>query len=136
MNDEQKKDHSGICRSSFIVHHSSFDFPPSHRLTGKLKFAAVYDAKVKTTRGPLVMYSLPNDLGHLRMGISIGRRVGTAPKRNRIKRLLRESFRLHRGELLCGLDLIIVVRPHVPMALEEYQKAFAQLLIKCGDLWK
>ena len=134
MNDERKKSDSEICRSSFIIHHSSF--PRSHRLTGKLQFAAVYDAKVKTTRGPLVMYSLPNELGHLRMGISISRRVGTAPRRNRIKRLLREAFRLHKADFPCGYDLVMVVRPHVPVALAEYQKLFAQLLEKNHQSWK
>jgi ribonuclease P protein component len=136
MNDERKKSEIEICRSAFNLHHSSFDFPHSHRLAGKLRFAAVYDARVKTTRGPLVMYSLPNELGHLRMGISISRRVGIAPRRNRIKRLLRESFRLHRSELPRGYDLVVVVRPHVPMALAEYQKLYAQLLDKCHQSWK
>ncbi len=135
MNDQRKKSESEICRSSFIIRPSSFPFPRSHRLTGKLQFAAVYDARVITTRGPLVMYSLPNNLGHLRMGISISRRVGTAPKRNRIKRLLREAFRLHRDELVRGYDLVVVVRPHAPMNLGDYQKLYAQLLQKSDTAW-
>jgi ribonuclease P protein component len=134
MQNEEKTAAASPLHSAFCIHHSSF--PRSHRLTGKLQFAAVYDARQKTTRGPLVMYSLPNDLAHLRMGISISRRVGTAPKRNRIKRLLREAFRLHRAELPRGYDLVIVVRPHVPMDLAEYQKLYAQLLDKSQLSWK
>jgi len=136
MNDERKKSDDPTCGSSFIIHPSSFSFSRSHRLSGKLLFAAVYDAKVKTSRGPLVMYSMPNDLGHLRMGISISRRVGTAPRRNRIKRLLREAFRLHPVGLPRGYDLVIVVRPHEPLALTEYQKLFAQLLEKSELAWR
>ncbi len=98
-------------------------------------FAAVYEAKRKVTRGPLVMYSLGNELGHHRLGISIGRRVGSAPRRNRIKRLLREAFRLHAVLLPRGYDLIVVVRPHVPMVLGEYQKLFGQLLEKSHGSW-
>ena len=47
-----------------------------------------------------------------RPGIAYGdRMVGTAPVRNRIKRLLREAFRLHPYDLPRGYDLVIVVRP-------------------------
>jgi ribonuclease P protein component len=120
--------------SAFCIHHSAF--PRSHRLSGKLLYAAVYDAKKKVTRGPLVMYSLSNDLGHHRLGISIGRRVGTAPRRNRIKRLLREAFRLHANPSPRGFDLIVVVRPHAPLQLPEYQKLYAQLLEKSVAGWQ
>jgi ribonuclease P protein component len=135
MNDERKKSDAELCRSSLIIRQSSFPFPRSHRLSGKLLFAAVYDAKVKNSRGPLVMYSLPNSLGHLRMGISISRRVGTAPKRNRIKRLLREAFRLNPIKLDRGYDLVVVVRPHVPMPLGEYQQSLAHLVQKAHSSW-
>jgi ribonuclease P protein component len=114
----------------------SHRFPRSHRLSGKLAFAAVYDAKVKQSRGPLVMYSLPNSLGHGRLGLSISRRVGVAPKRNRIKRLLRESFRLLNYEFTCGYDLILVVRPHAPLPLGEYQYSLKQLLEKSHAEWR
>jgi ribonuclease P protein component len=136
MKDERKKFDSAVCRSSFIVPHSSFCFPRSHRLSGKLLFAAVYDAKMKSSRGPLVMYSLPNELGHLRMGISISRKVGIAPKRNRIKRLLREAFRLNHFSVASGYDLVIVVRPHEPMPLGEYQQALGYLIQKSESAWQ
>src|ERR1019366_6471117 len=115
---------------------ATHSFPRSHRLSGKLAFSAVYDARVKTTRGPLVAYSLPNDLGHPRLGISISRKVGTAPVRNRIKRLLREAFRLHPYDLPRGYDLVIVVRPHVPLELSDYARLFSELLYGCNAKWK
>jgi ribonuclease P protein component len=119
--------------SAFRIHHSSF--PRSHRLSGKLAFAAVYDARRKATRGPLAMYCLPNQLGHHRLGLSVSRRVGTAPTRNRIKRLLRESFRLNRSQMASGYDLIIVVRPHAPMQLVDYQNLLAELMIRIQKHW-
>jgi ribonuclease P protein component len=132
----QNKEKTVASRSALCTLHSAFRLPRSHRLSGKLRFSAVYDAKVKTSRGPLVMYSLPNELGHLRLGISISRKVGTAPRRNRIKRLLREAFRLHKIELPGGYDLVIVVRPHEPMALAEYQASIAHLFRKTHDTWQ
>ncbi len=110
-------------------------FPKSHRLSGKLEFSAVFDAKVKDARGPLVCYSKPNTLAHPRLGISIGRRVGTAPKRNRIKRLLRESFRLMQHDLHRGYDLVLVVRPHDTLILAEYQKLLTHLTLKAHRAW-
>src|SRR5439155_22606439 len=105
-------------------------YPKSHRLGGKLQFAAVFDAKVKESRGPLAVYSLPNELGHPRLGISISRRVGTAVRRNRIKRLLREAFRIHQHDLPRGYDLVFVVRPHAPMILAEYLKLMTALMLR------
>jgi ribonuclease P protein component len=108
-------------------------FPRTHRLSGKESFAAVYDARQRQTRGPLTIYAKKNDLPHSRMGLSISRRVGTAPKRNRIKRLLRESFRLLQHELPKGFDWIIVVRPHHPLELEEYQGLTRELMTRLGS---
>lgn len=110
--------------------------PKTHRLGGRLQFAAVFDAKVRESRGPLTAYALPNDLSHPRLGISIGRRVGTAPKRNRIKRLLRESFRLMQHDFPRGYDLVIVVRPHPPLMLADYQRLMSALAVKLHGVWK
>lgn len=102
------------------------------RLSGKLAFAGVYDNGVTRTRGPLKVFGIPNGLGHLRMGLSVSRRVGNAPRRNRIKRLLRESFRLIQHDRPVGYDLVIVVRPHEPLALSAYQDLLAELISKIG----
>jgi ribonuclease P protein component len=111
-------------------------FPASRRLSGTLRFAAVFDAKVKKSAGPLVAYSLPNDLPQCRLGLSVSRRLGTAVRRNRIKRLVREAFRLHTFELSRGYDLVIVVRPHEPTKWAEYQKWMASLILRSDEAWR
>ena len=102
------------------------------RLSGKLTFAKVYDNGIAQSRGPLKMFGLRNTLPHSRLGLSVSRRVGTAPRRNRIKRLLRESFRLMPESRAVGYDLIIVVRPHEPLERAEYQQLLAALISKIG----
>jgi ribonuclease P protein component len=92
-------------------------FPKSHRLRTRADFSAAYDAKVRESRGPLTIYARPNGLPHLRMGMSTSRKVGIAARRNRIRRLLRESFRHLQHDLPSGYDLLVIVRPHEPLAL-------------------
>jgi ribonuclease P protein component len=115
---------------------TSYPFPKTHRIRSRLEFSAVFEARIREARGPIMGYARPNDLNHPRLGISIGRPVGTAPKRNRIKRLLREAFRLHQHDWPRGYDLILVVRPHQPMLLAEYQKILTALMVKLHAAWE
>lgn len=88
-----------------------------HRLRHDLEFAAVYGAKARKGVGPLVLFMRPNGLDTWRLGLAVGRRVGPAHVRTRLKRLIREAFRLDRRDLppapdAGGYDLIVSVRPH------------------------
>jgi ribonuclease P protein component len=113
----------------------NYQFPSTHRLSGNRAFAAVFDARTRESSGPLTIYARPNDLPHPRLGLSVSRKVGTAPRRNRIKRLLRESFRLSQHGLPAGYDLVIVVRPHEPLPLVEYQDLLLKLSSKLHATW-
>jgi ribonuclease P protein component len=111
-------------------------FPPSRRLRLPREFAAVYDARTRESRGPLTLYALPNDLGHPRLGMSVSRKVGNAVRRNRIRRLIRESFRLLQHDFPQGYDLVVVVRPHEPLILAEYQKLLMAMLVRLHGTWQ
>ena len=56
------------------------------------------------------MFAVPNGLESTRLGISVGRAYGSAVRRNRVKRLIREAFRRVRYQLPAGIDLIVVPR--------------------------
>jgi ribonuclease P protein component len=109
---------------------AKLSFPRTMRLSGKLAFANVYEHGQAATRGPLKLLAAANNLPHARLGLSVSRRVGAAPRRNRIKRLVRESFRLLPRARSLGYDLVIVVRPHEPMALATYQGLLDALITK------
>lgn len=114
-----------------------YTYPKSHRLRSKAEISAVYDARVRESRGPLTIYAIPNDLGHPRLGLSVPKRVGIAAKRNRIKRLLRESFRLFQHDLPRGYDVMVTVRPHETLLmLADYQKLLSALMIKLHRNWE
>lgn len=73
----------------------------------------------------------PNDEGHPRLGLSVGRRLGGAPVRNRIKRIMREVFRINRDLAPEGIDLIIV--PRDSMAARDFHQvkaAYCEAMIK------
>ena len=100
------------------------------RLNNPARFKELYNIGNSITRGPIKLYAAPNELAKPRLGISIGRRVGTAPRRNRIKRLLREAFRLMQHDWPAGYDLVVVVRPHEPLPLAEYQRALSNGMVR------
>src|SRR5207245_8860033 len=87
-------------------------FPKTRRLRSREEFSAVYDAKMRESRGPLMIYARPNGQPFPLLGLSTSRKVGTAARRNRIRRLLREAFRHLQHDLPAGYDLLVVVRPH------------------------
>ena len=110
--------------------------PKSHHLRLPREFEAVYGAKVRESRGPLTVYGLPNDLAHPRLGLSVSRKVGTAVRRNRIRRLLRESFRLMQHDFPRGYDLVVVVRAHEPLMLADYQKLLGGFVVRLHRAWQ
>lgn len=96
------------------------------RLVSSRQFDEVYLNGKKRLTEPFMVHALPNDLDHPRLGLSVPRQVGNAARRNRIKRLLREAFRLMQSDLPHGYDLVITVRTHEPRSLAEYQSILSK----------
>ncbi len=72
-------------------------------------FQAAYRRGRRARGEHFTVVAAPNGLGHTRLGLSIGRRAWRrAVPRNRLRRLVREAFRLEYGELPEGYDLIVV----------------------------
>ena len=111
-------------------------FPSTMRLSGERAFAAVFDAKVRRGAGPLTFYALPNTLGHHRLGLTVPRRVGNAVRRNRVKRLLREAFRLQQHELPGTHDIVVVVRPHEATEQATYARWMREAVAGLDEAWR
>ncbi len=74
------------------------------------EFQTVYESGVSVANRNLVMYVLPNDLSDNRIGISVSKKVGNSVVRHRVKRIIRESYRLNRDNVKNGLDIVIIAR--------------------------
>lgn len=73
-------------------------------------FKEVYNQRRSVANRLLVLYVKKNNLCINRLGISVSRKVGGAVVRNRIKRLIKESYRLDENTVTAGYDMVVVVR--------------------------
>jgi ribonuclease P protein component len=71
-----------------------------------------------------------------RLGLAVGRKVGGAPQRNRIKRVLREFFRLNWAELPEAVDIVVVAKHRVDARRFDLASAAGELLAALGRIRK
>jgi ribonuclease P protein component len=100
-------------------------FTKRQKLRRPSEFKRVYEGGSRAGDDRLLVFALRNDLGVTRLGLSVSRKHGGAVRRNRIKRLLREAFRLGQHDLPAGLDLVIVPRPGTGATLTDFRKSLA-----------
>ncbi|MEE9366196.1 MAG: ribonuclease P protein component [Dehalococcoidales bacterium] len=102
-------------------------------LTKPAQYALVYNKGDSWTNNLLVMKALPNELASSRYGFSVGRRVGKAVVRNRVKRLLREILR--STPLIAGWDIVFIARAHTAgVDYAGLEEAVKDLLSRAGLL--
>ena len=86
-------------------------FRPSQRLRVPAEFRRVMDAPtLRASHSGFVLLALENGLSQGRLGFVLPkRRLRLAVARNRVKRIIRESFRHHQATL-AGLDIVVMAR--------------------------
>ncbi len=89
----------------------------SDSLKSNMDFQNVYKKGKSYANKYLVMYVLENNPGINRLGISVSKKVGNSVVRHRLKRLVRESYRLHEEMFNSGLDIVVVVRANAKSIL-------------------
>jgi len=88
-------------------------FRPHERLKDPRDFRRAFERRRSEADSVLVVYGAENGLVHARLGISVSRKkVREASSRNRLKRLIREAFRVSKSDLPAGIDLVVI--PRIP----------------------
>lgn len=80
----------------------------------------------------------PNGLGYCRCGYAVGKRVGGAVTRNRVKRRLREIIRLHikAGQVVPGYDFVFIARTGAAQATYQQLAADVTHMLQRAHLWR
>ena len=96
------------------------------------EFRRVYHKGESGVSALLVLYARPNRSARNRLGLTVGAKLGHAVARNRVRRRLREIYRLAQPELKQGYDIVLVARGRAVNApYHELERAFRRL---CGKL--
>ncbi len=74
------------------------------------QFSRVYKRGKSVKNYNLVVYYLKNNENKINLGISISKKVGNAVIRNRVRRLIKENFRLHMDKIKNGYDIVVIGR--------------------------
>jgi ribonuclease P protein component len=105
-----------------------YTFPGHLRLKRAREFERCFATKISTADDILIVYGYPNQLPYPRLGCVVSRKHGRAVRRNRLKRLLREAFRLLQHELPSGIDYVVLPRPAAePPRLESVRRSLLRL---------
>jgi ribonuclease P protein component len=105
------------------------------RIKKNSHFKLIYSRGKSISNEYLVLYSFKNvnNKNKNRVGITVSKKVGKSVVRNRVKRLIRESYRLNRDVLKKGFDFIIVARNKAAKAkFKDIEKSLMHLMKKGG----
>jgi ribonuclease P protein component len=100
-------------------------------LRNKRDFDCLYKRGKSAGGQYLVMFFIKNDLGYKRHAFLASKKVGNSVKRNRARRLIRESFRTFEDTVAPGFDILFIARNTITSATQpEVEKNMKKLLMK------
>lgn len=101
-----------------------------YRVKSEKDFQKVYHEGESVANRQLVLYVYPKkNQDYFRVGLSVGKKIGNAVERNRIKRLLRRAVYELRDCIQVNLDIILIARVGIKhMSLEEVKKSMLHVM--------
>lgn len=109
--------------------------PKAARLVDKREFKSVYTKGRSSATDLVVVYVLPKSEQPTKFGFTVGKKVGGAVVRNRVKRKLREAVRQMLPEMTGDYDIVIVARAKAAQAnFSDLSAALRKLLARAGAI--
>ncbi|MFG0267330.1 MAG: ribonuclease P protein component [Rhodopirellula sp. JB055] len=113
-----------------------FGLPKSSRIVRSSEFTKTLRRGGVAANDCLVVFALPHDepppqqsdTPPCRLGVTIPKKTGNAVVRNRWKRLIRESYRLHQAELPTGFDFVVRPKKDVTADWRLIERGFVKLV--------
>lgn len=110
-------------------------FPRRRRLRSSREFARIYALRQRAGNRDLLIFAARNELGFTRIGLSVSRKHGNSIRRHRIRRLLREAYRLEQHVIPEGLDLILIPgKTSGEATLQDYRASLKRLTRRLGTM--
>ena len=81
-----------------------------------VSFRRAYHQGKNIVTPEMVVYWRRNRLGKTRLGITVSKKIGNSPQRNRARRIIREAVWKHTDLLPAGCDIIVVARSRILQA--------------------
>jgi ribonuclease P protein component len=107
-----------------------YGLPTGARLHRRREFLRLYDLGSRASLRGFAVLALPNGLNRNRLGVSVTRKHGNAVERNRIRRLIKEAFRLENPELPVGFDFVCIPpRQTFAPSLDRLRNVLADLAL-------
>ncbi|MBR4200229.1 MAG: ribonuclease P protein component [Oscillospiraceae bacterium] len=86
----------------------------TQKMNRNTDFQRLYRSGAFCSLGSALLYVRPNNLPYNRLGITAGKKIGNAVRRNRAKRIIRAAYAAAEPMLPIGLDLVVVARSTLP----------------------
>ena len=103
------------------------------RLRSNLEFKKVYGGGKNYWNRNLILYVKKNNIGNTRVGYSITKKIGNAVVRNKIRRRMKEIYRLNFHNIMDNYDLIFIPKKNiVHISYKELESAMLHILKLSG----
>ena len=108
------------------------------KFSSSLKLNHIFQRLYRTSghaNGHLVLYARRNRTNANRVGITVGKKLGKAHIRNRVRRRIREVYRLNEEKFQPGWDIVVVARTKaIDAPFDQLVKGYLNLARKAGIL--
>ena len=109
-------------------------FGKEERVRKRQDYLRIYEHGTRRYSQRFTIITCRNPSGIRRLGMTVSKKAGNAVQRNRIKRLLREFFRLNKFRLPAAQDIVIIAKKGIlPLAYNDVRTELESCLIKRAD---